>query len=92
MEKPQIAVAVILENGGWGVNAAPLVRRLTDFYLLRLKRGMLSSEVKGSRETANPLLQLNAPLSKQKSSVQAAFEAVAQEHAASAPAASAVRP
>ncbi|WII92622.1 penicillin-binding protein 2 [Kingella negevensis] len=92
MEKPQIAVAVILENGGWGVNAAPLVRRLTDFYLLRLKRGTLSSEVKGSRETANPLLQLNAPLSKQKSSVQAAFEAVAQEHAASAPAASAVRP
>ncbi|MDK4684785.1 penicillin-binding protein 2 [Kingella negevensis] len=92
VEKPQIAVAVILENGGWGVNAAPLVRRLTDFYLLRLKRGTLSSEVKGSRGTANPLLQLNAPLSKQKSSVQAAFEAVAQEHAASAPAASAVRP
>lgn len=35
-DKPQIAVAVILENGGWGANAAPLARQLTDFYLLQL--------------------------------------------------------
>ena len=35
VEKPRIAVAVILENGGWGVNAAPLARQLIDYYLLQ---------------------------------------------------------
>ena len=37
--KPQIAIAVILENGGWGANAAPLARGLSDYYLLKLKSG-----------------------------------------------------
>lgn len=39
VEKPQIAIAVLLENGGWGASAAPLARALTDFYLLTLKAG-----------------------------------------------------
>ncbi|MDO5073426.1 MAG: penicillin-binding protein 2 [Neisseria animaloris] len=39
VEKPQIAIAVLLENGGWGASAAPLARGLTDFYLLKLKAG-----------------------------------------------------
>lgn len=35
MEKPTIAVAVIVENGGWGAGAAaPIARSLFDFYLL----------------------------------------------------------
>lgn len=37
VEKPQIAIAVILENGGWGATAAPIARQLSDFYLLKLK-------------------------------------------------------
>ncbi len=36
-DKPQIAIAVLLENGGWGANAAPLARQLSDYYLLTLK-------------------------------------------------------
>ncbi|MDO4641120.1 MAG: penicillin-binding protein 2 [Neisseria sp.] len=36
MEKPKIAVALILENGGWGAQAAPLVRQLIDYYLSNL--------------------------------------------------------
>lgn len=36
-QNPQIAVAVLLENGGWGANAAPVARQLTDFYLLQLQ-------------------------------------------------------
>lgn len=36
-DKPQIAIAVILENNGWGATAAPLARQLADFYLLKLK-------------------------------------------------------
>ena len=82
VDKPQIAVAVILENAGWGANAAPLARQLTDFYLLRLQTGQVSQEVQGARRTSNPLLQLTAPLNTKKSPVQAAFEAVAQEKAA----------
>lgn len=39
VEKPQIAIAVLLENGGWGASAAPLARSLTDYYLLTLKAG-----------------------------------------------------
>lgn len=35
VEKPTIAVAIIVENGGWGAGAAaPIARELFDFYLL----------------------------------------------------------
>lgn len=37
LEKPEIAIAVILENGGWGAYAAPLAREMTDFYILHVK-------------------------------------------------------
>lgn len=36
VEKPKIAIAVIIENGGWGASAAPIARELADFYLLKL--------------------------------------------------------
>ena len=84
VDKPQIAVAVILENAGWGVNAAPVARHLIDYYLLQLKQDKVSKEITGARRTANPLLQLSAPMTKQQNSIQAAFEAVAQEKAARA--------
>ena len=56
VDKPQIAIAVILENAGWGAKAAPLARQLSDFYLLLLKQDRLSKEVKGAKFTTNPLL------------------------------------
>lgn len=37
LEKPEIAIAVILENGGWGAYAAPSAREMTDFYMLHVK-------------------------------------------------------
>ncbi|MEZ7769868.1 penicillin-binding protein 2 [Neisseria sp. 27098_8_112] len=37
LEKPEIAIAVILENGGWGAYAAPLAREMTDFYMFNVK-------------------------------------------------------
>lgn len=36
VDKPKIAIAVILENGGWGATAAPLARQLADYYLLTI--------------------------------------------------------
>lgn len=36
VDKPQIAIAVIVENGGWGASSAPLARQLADYYLLTL--------------------------------------------------------
>ena len=36
VNKPKIAIAILLENGGWGANAAPLARQLSDYYLLKL--------------------------------------------------------
>ena len=80
-ENPQIAIAVILENAGWGANAAPLARQLADFYLLRLKAGQVAGEETRKRRTANPLLELGQPLNTGKNPVQAAFEAAAQERA-----------
>ncbi len=56
VEKPKIAIAVILENAGWGAKAAPLARALSDYYLLRVLPNRLDDEVKGARMTANPLL------------------------------------
>ncbi|MDO4907659.1 penicillin-binding protein 2 [Neisseria sp.] len=44
VQKPQIAIAVLLENGGWGASAAPLARSLTDYYLLTLKADQASAE------------------------------------------------
>ena len=78
VENPQIAIAVILENAGWGANAAPLARQLADYYLLHLKHGRVDREVKGARKTTNTLLDLN-PSTKSSHTLQAAFEAVAQE-------------
>lgn len=46
-DHPQIAVAVIVENGGWGASVAgPMVRRVLDYYLLqRRKPGVLAAAV-----------------------------------------------
>ncbi|CAB3722754.1 penicillin-binding protein 2 [Trinickia soli] len=46
-DHPVIAVATIVENGGWGASVAgPIVRRVLDYYLLqRGKPGVLQAEV-----------------------------------------------
>ncbi|MBB2927143.1 penicillin-binding protein 2 [Paraburkholderia silvatlantica] len=46
-EKPQIAVALIVENGGWGAQAAgPIARRVLDYWLVdRLKPGVEQAAV-----------------------------------------------
>jgi penicillin-binding protein 2 len=46
-DHPQIAVALIVENGGWGASvAAPIVRRVLDYYLVeRNKPGALAAAV-----------------------------------------------
>mgnify|MGYP000936818284 CR=1 FL=1 len=53
LEKPEIAIAVLLENGGWGASAAPLARSLTDFYMLNLKQGIQppAENISGGRHT-----------------------------------------
>ncbi|GLU34282.1 penicillin-binding protein 2 [Trinickia caryophylli] len=46
-EHPQIAIALVVENGGWGAAVAgPIARRVMDYYLLqRNKPGVLAAEV-----------------------------------------------
>ncbi|WP_395822552.1 penicillin-binding protein 2 [Collimonas sp.] len=40
-DKPRIAIAVIVENGGWGAStAAPIVRKAMDYYLLGKRPGV----------------------------------------------------
>ncbi|AMP02000.1 penicillin-binding protein 2 [Collimonas arenae] len=40
-DKPRIAIAVIVENGGWGATAAaPIVRKAMDYYLLGKRPGV----------------------------------------------------
>ena len=52
LEKPDIAIAVILENGGWGAYAAPLAREMTDFYMLHVKPQQFSDGLEsGSAKT-----------------------------------------
>ncbi|MFJ2989116.1 penicillin-binding protein 2 [Collimonas sp. NPDC087041] len=41
-DKPRIAIAVIVENGGWGATAAaPIVRKAMDYYLLGKRPGVV---------------------------------------------------
>lgn len=58
VDKPKIAVALILENGGWGATAAPLVRKLMDYYLLTLQGGA-NTAIQGNQGApgSNPILE-----------------------------------
>lgn len=79
VDKPKIAIAVILENAGWGANAAPLARALSDFYILKQQSGELPASAGGARQTANPLLeQSRSDKSKEAAAVLSAFEAAAK--------------
>jgi penicillin-binding protein 2 len=60
-DHPQIAVALVVENGGWGAQAAaPIVRRVLDFYLLeRQKPGVEAAAVAAA---ASATQEISAPV------------------------------
>jgi penicillin-binding protein 2 len=52
-DKPRIAIAVVIENGGWGAGvAAPIVRKALDYYLLG-KRPTTKETTKVPKEDAD---------------------------------------
>lgn len=58
-DHPTIAVATIVENGGWGASAAgPIVRRVLDYYLLqRGKPGALQAAVAQAASTTQAIAE-----------------------------------
>ena len=60
-DHPKIAVALVVENGGWGAEAAgPIARRVLDYYLLdRKKPGAEQAEVAAAASAAQ---DASAPL------------------------------
>ncbi|PLZ02339.1 penicillin-binding protein 2 [Burkholderia sp. WAC0059] len=61
VDHPQIAIAAIVENGGWGAEAAgPIVRRVLDYYLIdRLKPGVEAASVAAA---ASATVDASAPV------------------------------
>src|SRR5450830_1637605 len=54
-DKPRIALSVIVENGGWGAEAAaPLARKAIDFYLLGKRPGDKAKAAAKDSEVATP--------------------------------------
>jgi penicillin-binding protein 2 len=50
VENPKIAIAVVVENGGWGASAAgPIVRQIFDSYLLASESAVVESQVRYKR-------------------------------------------
>ena len=72
VDKPKIAIAVIIENGGWGATAAPIARQLSDFYLLKLK-DQPPMQASGNPNRIAP----NTAIPQSASALQAAFGAAA---------------
>ncbi|HIF9289561.1 TPA: penicillin-binding protein 2 [Photobacterium damselae] len=44
VQNPKVLVATVLENGGWGKNAAPLAKKIMDYVLLKPTLNPASSE------------------------------------------------
>ena len=85
MEKPQIAIAVILENGGWGANAAPLARGLSDYYLLKLKSGGdhdIPVDNRNKTGVENPLLAGSGTVRPSENKITEAFRTIHNPEAA----------
>lgn len=77
--KPKIAIAVIIENGGWGSYAAPIARELADYYLLELNGKDSEQESSSKLPERLPTQAQQAPkmpAKPQKNPIQAAFDAV----------------
>ncbi|OSI09679.1 penicillin-binding protein 2 [Neisseria canis] len=61
VDDPKIAVALILENGGWGAYAAPLVRQIMDYYLLNLNGLGNPTGQAAANQTPPPAITASAP-------------------------------
>src|SRR5690606_15471506 len=74
VENPQIAVALIVENSGWGATvAAPIARKVFDYWLAPKRAGQ------GSRaKAAKPAPQENAPLHDDEQGVGESQDAIAR--------------
>ncbi len=85
-DHPQIAIALIVENGGWGAQAAgPIARRVLDFYLVDRKNP--ATEAAAVAAAASATEPINAPVIGDASkavTVAAGFKALPQPAAASA--------
>jgi len=58
VENPKIAIAVIVENGGWGASAAgPIVRQIFDSYLLQSESSNQESQVQYKKFTPTKIIQ-----------------------------------
>lgn len=72
VDQPKIAVAVILENGGWGASAAPIARELSDFYLLKLNKLPASSNTLAAQPASDAAwLNNDALMDEEKNARQA---------------------
>ena len=70
-DDPQIAVAVLQENGGWGAASAPLARELIDYYLLEIKnlefKKVESKTGKGkNKKTETKIVAVEKPATEEK--------------------------
>ncbi|MEI5999168.1 penicillin-binding protein 2 [Paraburkholderia bengalensis] len=93
-DNPKIALALIVENGGWGAQAAgPIARRVLDYYLVdRMKPGVEAAAVtaaaSATEETSAPVIGSAPPAPNgeiQPVSVAAGFTALPLPVGASTP-------
>jgi penicillin-binding protein 2 len=61
-DNPKIAIAIVVENGGFGAeSAAPIVRKALDYYLLGKRPEVKDQPPAGTAEVANGAAAKAAP-------------------------------
>lgn len=79
VENPKIAIAVIVENGGWGASAAgPIVRQIFDSYLLQNESSNQESQVKYKKFTPTKIIQPVVTSDDEAENSEAATQTVAE--------------
>lgn len=79
VSKPKIAIAVIIENGGWGAHAAPIARALADYYLLELNDEGKEERLPEKQPTQANKIEQKPSAKYQVPPLQAAFESIRQK-------------
>ena len=83
VENPKIAIAVIVENGGWGASAAgPIVRQIFDSYLLQSESSNQESQVKYKKFTPTKIVQPVVTSDDEGENSEAATQTVAEPRVA----------